>query len=731
LRRLGLSFVVLAFLITSPKIAAQGHPEEAEVRGSVVELWATVAESSPCVTLHWSPSYHPSTGITVYRRISGESNWGSGASLLPSALSYTDMTAMANTLYEYRVVRTQSSAGNPVAEGHLWSGVNVPVVEDRGRVILVVDDTMSSPLAVELDRLIADLIGDGWAVVRTDVSRTGSPQQVWDAIHGWYSVEPLKTRAVFLLGRVPVPYSGDVCPDGHDEAPPEAHHRGAWPTDVFYGDMNGVWTDTSVSHALANVDGARHHNLPDDGKFDQSLITGEHLPELVVGRVDLSNLGGIANGVSETELLRRYLDRHHAFRHRLAPFGTLGERAMIDDNFGNAFDLGFAASGWASGISLFGNANTSAQDWVPTLSGNDYLLAYGCGSGAPSGASGVSTIANFRDTPCRAVFNLLFGSFFGDWDWTDNYLRAPLVGREDSHGLVSLWSSNPRWQLFPLAAGGTLADAYQHLIREVNQPLGPFPPAEASWTNPDQIHVAIMGDPVLRSHPAKPVTDLIASVNGDQVTLTWTNPVGESHPLGCHVYRSDSWKGIFERVGSRTFSGATSFVDTVPSEGDWHYLVRFIKLQSTASASYENPAQGTAVHANVPAFGYALWAAGLFEDSPTADSNGDGVPNLLAYAVGAQNGEARAVMDVPRANGDRSFIVPQSSRSDIRYQIELSPDLETWFSVAIRPIGGTWALNGASGYPNQGNVTLSGGSTKIFSDSTLAERCFWRVRVSL
>ena len=53
---------------------------------------------------------------------------------------------------------------------------------------------------------------------------------------------------MFLFGHVPVPYSGDIVPDGH--AP---DHQGAWPCDGFYGDMDGLWTDCSVNVAVAAI----------------------------------------------------------------------------------------------------------------------------------------------------------------------------------------------------------------------------------------------------------------------------------------------------------------------------------------------------------------------------------------------------------------------------------------------------------------------------------------------
>jgi hypothetical protein len=731
------NFIPLALLISAillPEGSADDPPlyTEAQIRSAAVELRATVSPAVPRVTLHWNPSPYSVTGQTVSRRIAGTTAWEFNTVLAPSAVSWSDSTAANQTLYEYRVERVHSSPLGAVAEGWIWAGSEVPAVENRGRVILAVDATMASPLEAELDRLGRDLEGDGWEVLRTDVPRTATPAQARDAIRGWYALDPARTRAVLLVGRIPVAYSGQICPDGHWDPPPKDHHRGAWPTDAYYGDMDGVWTDSIVNYTVANMDGTRNHNVPGDGKFDVSLLVGEHLPEMAVGRIDLSNLGGISGGLSETELLRRYLDRLHAFRHRQGNFAALGQRALVDDNtFGPEFGFPAAVSGWTSGVALFGPSNTVAGDWVPALLDQDHLVAYGFGPGTFTGAEGVGSSADFRDTRCRAVFNLLFGSFFGDWDSTDNYLRAPLASRADSSGLVSLWSGVPAWRLFPLAAGGTMVDAYRHVVREVNQPNGPFPPTDESWTNPDQCHLAIMGDPTLRSHPPKPVVSVNAGVSGSVVTLSWSNPAGESNRLGCRVYRSTEVHGPFLRTGSQTSAGATTFNDTPPHPGRWYYLVRSVKRETTASASYDNLSQGILVEIDVPTTGYAAWSAGLGDPGETADPNQDGIPNLLAYALGAATATAPTSAILPRQDGP-GFLVPYSGRPDLVYEVERSLNLAAWFTVARRNTGGAWSLNATSGYPHQAAVSFSeaGGPAWRFSDATSATRGFWRLRVT-
>ncbi len=84
-----------------------------------------------------------------------------------------------------------------------------------------------------------------------------------------------------LFGNIPVPYSGNINPDGHDD------HKGAWPTDYYYGEFDaGAWTDNLVNNDTASR--VANRNIPGDGKFDQSQTPTP--PELVVSRVDFSNL---------------------------------------------------------------------------------------------------------------------------------------------------------------------------------------------------------------------------------------------------------------------------------------------------------------------------------------------------------------------------------------------------------------------------------------------------------
>ena len=80
-----------------------------------------------------------------------------------------------------------------------------------------------------------------------------------------------------------MPYSGCEAYDGHPD------HFGAWPADMYYGDMNEkIWTDIG-----ANCTGAtrsENRNVPGDGKFDVTVLPSDETISLQVGRVDFYNL---------------------------------------------------------------------------------------------------------------------------------------------------------------------------------------------------------------------------------------------------------------------------------------------------------------------------------------------------------------------------------------------------------------------------------------------------------
>src|SRR5438552_6534274 len=239
-----------------------------------VQASATVQASPAQITLVWpQDTYMLPNSYTVYRKAPTATSWGSGTLLPGSATSYTDSNVIIGTPYEYQIVKSTSQY---TGYGYVYAGITIPATENRGKVLLVVENTYAANLTNELTRLQQDLVGDGWAVMRLEVGRNDSVVSVKNQIKAQYNADPNNVKAVFLLGHVPVPYSGDIIPDGH-----YPDHQGAWPCDGYYGDMDGIWTDTSVNDTAASE--PRNRNVPGDGKFDQSTFPAPL--KLMVGRV--------------------------------------------------------------------------------------------------------------------------------------------------------------------------------------------------------------------------------------------------------------------------------------------------------------------------------------------------------------------------------------------------------------------------------------------------------------
>jgi hypothetical protein len=604
-----------------------------------VQVSATVQESPAKITLTWpqDTSGTPS-GYTVYRKSLTSTSWGSGTSLPGSATSYTDTSVTPGGAYEYQIVK---AAGGYTGYGYIYAGINLPLVDNRGKVILVVDNTHTTALSFELNRLVDDLVGDGWTVIRQDVSRNDSPANVKNLIKAAYNSDPSNVKSVFHFGHVPVPYSGNIVPDGH-----YPDHQGAWPADAYYGDMDGNWTDNSVYNTGASE--ARVRNVPGDGKFDQSEIPSD--VELQVGRVDLANMpgrkvwGGPATFRSEVDLLRNYLNKDHNFRFKQI---NPPARACFYDIFGVKGGEAFMASGYRSyaplvGASQFNTLSANGQ-WTPHLRDNSYLLAYGSGAGSYTSIGGLGNTGPYNDTTTieivendiKAVFTCLFGSWLGDWDSEDNIMRAVLA--TPSMGLSCAWSGRPHWFFHHFGLGETLG--YSARLTQNNKNGGLYRTQINSAAG--NIHIGLMGDPTLRLHPvAAP-----SNVRSSSGTLTWS-PSSDS-VLGYHVYRATSANGPFTRITGSPVTG-TSYTDG--ASGTYVYMVKSVKLQAGASGTYYNTSQGVTTTGSGSGNGGDTTAPTVSITAPAANTTVSGSAATLSVTASDNTGVVGVQFKVDGSN---------------------------------------------------------------------------------
>lgn len=530
-----------------------------------VLMWAEVQASPPRITLNWL-TQSTTTGFTVYRKLSGATSWGTPLTTLgATALQYVDGSVTVGTSYEYKVVRTTSSWGS--GYGYVNAGIELPMVEQRGKVVLLVDNTFTTSLGSQLTQTVNDLEGDGWTVQRFDVSRTAPVTTIKNIVVSAYNAAPTSVRAVFIIGHVPVPYSGNLAPDGHGD------HYGAWPSDVYYGDVNGTWTDNTVNSTGQQQ--SRNSNVPGDGKFDQTIIPSA--VELAVGRVDFYNLPIFSQ--NETTLLGNYLTRLHQWKVKQL---TAQSRAVIDDNFQGLTD-GFSQNGWRGFAPLVHPNNLVAGDYMTDLNAQSHLWSYGCGGGWWENAVGIGTSAQFATSSPRSIFTILFGSYFGDWDCTDNFLRA---GMASGNTLTNFWAGYPNWYFHSMGMGVPIG---QSAVVTQNNANGHYEPA--AW-QAGRVHIALMGDPSLRMSMVAPPSNVVPVAQSSTVTnVTWT---ASSEPVlvGYHVYRFNTGIQTWERRTTTPVVGTTFSDNTSGLTGLVRYMVRALKLEVGYSGSYFNLSLG-------------------------------------------------------------------------------------------------------------------------------------------
>ncbi|MCC6578534.1 MAG: thrombospondin type 3 repeat-containing protein, partial [Flavobacteriales bacterium] len=560
-------------------IAVSAHAQTAS-QTSAVQLQAAVQTAPPRITLSW-PAFTNTTGITIYRKAKGATGWGSAiATPAASSTSYQDNTVAVGTYYEYRVVRT-ANAGT--GQGYIAAGIEVPATEYRGKLILLVDNTYSAALSTELATLEQDLKADGWTVLRTDVSRSATPASIRGIIQTAYNADPAQVKAVYIFGHVAVPYSGNIAPDGHNE------HQGAWPADTYYADVNGTWTDNSVN--IVTSQRVENRNTPGDGKFDQSDLPSP--AELQVGRVDLYDLPAFS--LPETELMRVYLNKAHDFKVKAF---TPQVRGMVFDNF-QYTGYPLAAGGIRTIAPLVGTANVSfpnqnGSPFYTLVNNQSYLWTYSCGGGLQqtvngvltyNGANNVGTTQNLAASQLGGVFNLSFGSYFGDWDNKNNFLRAFLAS---GNALSNCWSAIPHFVFHHMGMGDNIGYS---ALATMNNTTSLYAPMHGGWQGSiGKSHVALMGDPSLRMSMVAPPTNLQVTNVGGNASFAWTAS-GEA-VAGYYIYTFDPGTGAVSRVVPTMVTGTSYLSPSVPFIAGREYMVRAVKLHTSTSGSYHNLSLG-------------------------------------------------------------------------------------------------------------------------------------------
>lgn len=585
-----MKYRLLALLfITSASLYAQ-------TKEYAMRISATVNSSQPSVTLNWQTDDLSLGGISIYRKAMSASSWGTAKTQLSSVdTTYTDQNVSTGNAYEYKIVK--NSGKYPV--GYIYVGVESPPVHKRGAILILVDSTFSILNQNEIQTLLNDISADGWAVYRKDFARNTTVSVIKNHIIS-VAQSSGKLESVLILGHLAVPRSGLLNPDGH------TNHIGAWSADTYYGDLDGTWTDALVN----NVSSAYTvlHNIPGDGKFDQSAIPGAL--ELQVGRIDFYDMP--ATGRTEAAMMKTYLDKAHDFKTAAL---QVSKRALIDDNFKN-YPEAFAATGWRNFSVLTGKNNVTEKDFLTTLNTDSHLWAYGCGGGTYTKANGIGDVNTVINSDLKTIFTFMFGSYFGDWDYKNNFLKAPLCAKDPA--LVSIWSGRPHYYMHHMALGYNIG--YSVRLSQNNDvvysPKGNFAQG---------VHTALLGDPTLLNEYIALASSLTITADSNAgAILNWTAST-EPGVAGYYIYRSADKYGEYT-LRSDMITG-TSFTDSFGSNGHYWYMVRATKLMNTSSGSYYSLSLGVKADDDIK---YPKFETGILKDPPL-------ITNITAYPNPAKN----------------------------------------------------------------------------------------------
>ncbi len=528
----------------------------------VMPIIVTQIPDSAKVRFQWVSTV--AAEINIFKRPVNAAGWGNPvAQLGPGIGVFTDTVTIGKT-YEYYFKVSRSSAPS-YSHSYLAVGIEARPVHYKGKALLLVDSTILNYVPDELKRLKLDLICEGWMVSEIDVERWGPVAPIRNKVIANYNLDTLSHHTLFILGDVTVPYSGELAADGHTE------HMGAWPTDLYYADTKGVWTDNTVN----NTSGTRtqNHNIPGDGKFDKSYLNGK--PQLAAGRVDMAYMNSFG---TDSVLYKRYLDKDHDYRTKAF---TVRQRVLVDDNLGFGVGYGYAQNGWRNGWALVKPDSTANADYVSAGQANSYLMGYGCGLGNFTSATGIGNSSNFVGGT-KIVFNMLFGSYFGEWYTPDNFLRAPLAA--PGYGLTNCWAGRGNWFFHIMGMG--LPVSHSIINTQFNQDYLP------GNLFAGYIQNNFLGDPTLTLNPVYQPTALTLAENttsGD-VDIAWAASADEGI-LGYYVYRAPALMDSFVCITPQ-YVNALTYTDTQAPLGNNVYMVRPVKLQTTVTGSYYNVGRG-------------------------------------------------------------------------------------------------------------------------------------------
>lgn len=617
-------------------VFAAGGAWSQELEEKSLPLNGQIAVDGSSVTLNWFDADQPRKyPARVSRRLlgaTGGASWEIVAPAVPTGSAFVDTNVRPGQAYEYRVERL---GRNVVDVGYWTTGVDLPERGDPGTIYLVVDETLAGELTAHILRFERDLIGDGWRVVTQRVPR-GTPSDVQQnlsnagSLRAWlkrnFELDPMGQHSVVLIGHAPVLRSGNAYPDGH-EPQPQA-------TDLFYADIDGVWSLDRSTLALGN------------NRVPSNAI------EMQIGRIDFANVG---DRDAELAHLRSYFNKNHHWRH-----GLLGD-----------LRVGYAGSGLLR-VEEDGLRNIVGPDDLTKGGHHDVgelgPWLWGVDFGDFDGANYEATHSN------EAIFTINFGS--GKQQFNSRLNPMTMLLAQPFYPLTVGWGGRPSWRIHHMAIGRTIGESHFRTVNngESGQPyresMDYWPTGQYLWQNP--VWVNLLGDPSLRAFVLAPPEAVSVAKVAEGSFVEWTAS-RDPDVTGYRVFR-------FEVGGQPLLLGEVpesdrGFVDqTEDAQGNALYMVQAVGKKSVFAGSFKTTSQAV--------FGRALFPE--LEAETVLLRAQPGVELILPQHFQVpENGTIYAVIEPPKVgdlrvlDGNWRYLPPVDFSGEISMRYSKSDALRT------------------------------------------------------
>lgn len=482
---------------------------------------------------------------------------------------------------------------------------------DLGIFCIFVNSSLYPQIQTSIDTYIADLNTDGYSV-KLYQSSGGTVQDFRQFLIGEYNDGMV---GFVLIGDFPVPWYETTCWESYD----------SFPIDLYYMDMDGVWTDTDSN-----------------GLFD--LHTGDLGPEVWMGRLTASPM--TLYGATEAGLINNYFVKNHSYR--------IGQHFL--DNRGLAYiddDWAYWAADWGGSLGMVydsmvivsDGAATIATDYEHRLTEN-YESILLCAHSWPNGHSfkigdewigGDTYVQEVVTIDPIAHFYNMFACSNGRYVESD-YMTGWYIFC-NSHGLSCLGSAKTGSMLYfeyfydPFSQGRTVGQAFYDWFNTVAG--WGFPQDDICWF----YGMSLCGDPTLRHLEAAALAILTDSLCSGDLDMAYSDTVEVTGGISPYVFALaggalpdgislGSQTGIIEGTCNR--AGAFEFDIEINDSGEptqtdtRHYSLRVNYICGDANGDH------TMNILDVTYLIYFLYKGGPApQNMLAADTDGSGAVNLL------------------------------------------------------------------------------------------------------